>query len=88
MSDRTKRGVSWNEENEANRILAEGRKGVTKHSLKKDYLSPSQIERRKSREVYPVQGFPEKAIVSGLFKRTYNPRKRSNKKPGTDAEGK
>lgn len=87
---RLRRGIDWQLEDEANRILAEGRRGITKHSMKKDYLSPSQLSRRKNREVMPTQGFPEKHIVSGMAKRAYapgrekGPRDLSTKDPGSE----
>ena len=68
-----RRGVAHDLEYEADRILAKGREGITKHSMKKDYLSTSQLFRRKSREVFPTSGVPEKHIVQGLFKRRYAP---------------
>lgn len=67
---------------ESDRILAEARKGITAHSEKKDYLSPSQLEWRRSREVYPNSGIPDRAFFSGVFSRAYNPMMKARKMPG------
>jgi len=74
----------------ADSILAKGRRGTTKHSELRDYLSRSQLDLRRSREVYPEQGYPEENIYSGLYKRAYNPTSRgehsSNSTPGFEEE--
>lgn len=57
----------------ADAILAKGRRGTTRHSELRDYLSKSQLDLRRSREVYPASGHPEDHLFSGLYKRTYNP---------------
>lgn len=66
-------GFDWNLEEIADHILAKGRRGVFKHSELRDHLSNSQLDLRRSREVYPTQGFPEKNIFNGMYKRAYNP---------------
>lgn len=75
-------------ESVADNILARGRRGTTKHSELRDYLSKSQLALRQSREVYPSQGFPEENIYKGLYRRAYNPTSRgthsSNSVPGFD----
>lgn len=71
-------------EEEADRILAKGREGITKLSEKKDYLSPGQLERRRWREVYNKNGFPEPHLFSGQFNRAYNPL--LNKKKGQNPD--
>ncbi len=53
-------------------ILAEGRKGVVKHSELRDYLTHDQLKRRRDREAYPKQGFPEKHFYQGIYSRPYN----------------
>ncbi len=74
----------------ADHILARGRRGTTKHSELRDYLSKSQIDLRKSREVYPSQGFPETHLYSGIYRRAYNPNSRgqhsSNSAPSDEEE--
>jgi hypothetical protein len=54
--------------------LADSRRGVTKLSEKKDILTNEQLNLRRSREVYNHVGTPEPHIVSGLYRRAYNPR--------------
>lgn len=68
-----KTGIDFTLEEAANMILAEGRKGVTKLSDKKDYLTEEQLVLRQQREVYNSNGVPDKGIVCGLYRRTYNP---------------
>lgn len=62
----------------ANAILARGRRGTTKHSELRDYLSPSQMALRLSREVYPASGHPEDNLFRGLYRRVYNPNSRGS----------
>lgn len=69
-------GVNYTLEEQADAILAEGRRGITKHSEMKDYLSPSQLERRLAREVYNGYGVADSRLVSGMFKRVYAPPRR------------
>ena len=71
--ERVRSGVDWEKEAQADYILARGRDGITKHSLKKNYLSPSQLERRKEKEVLLPSGTPDRDLRPGLFKRAYNP---------------
>lgn len=66
-------GINHQLEEEANRWLAEARKGVTNHSDKQDYLSEEQLAMRLGREVYNENGVPDKSIISGLYRRAYNP---------------
>lgn len=73
-----KQGVDEELDELATEILQEDRRrrGVTKHSEMKDWLSPGQIYRRQSREILPTSGVPDKSYVSGLFHRVYNPNTR------------
>lgn len=73
---KTRSGVSWEIEMLADQILADGRRGVVKHSELRDYLSPSQLDLRRSREIMPTQGFPEAHLFAGLYRRVYNPNSR------------
>lgn len=66
-------GMDWSLEMLADQILADGRRGVVKHSELRDYLSASQLDLRRSREVYPTSGSPERHLFSGLYGRAYNP---------------
>jgi hypothetical protein len=74
VSDTVRCGVDWDLEEQADRILADSRRGVTKLSEKKDILTNEQLNLRRSREVYNHVGTPEPHIVSGLYRRAYNPR--------------
>lgn len=66
-------GVNPALEEQANLLLAETRRGVTNHSEKQDFLLEDQLAMRLSREVYNENGVPDKSIISGLYKRVYNP---------------
>jgi hypothetical protein len=54
-------------------MLRQGRIGVTRLEDKKDYLSTEQLQLRYAREVYNSNGFPDPHVVSGLYRRAYNP---------------
>jgi len=66
-------GVNYDLEKQANDLLRESRRGVTKLSEKKDYFTEEQLMLRWSREVYNINGVPDSHIMSGLYKRAYNP---------------
>jgi len=66
-------GVNFTLEEQANAILREGRRGITALSQKKDYFTEEQLALRRDREVYNVNGVPDCHIMSGLYKRAYNP---------------
>jgi hypothetical protein len=66
-------GVNFSLEEQANAILREGRRGITALSAKKDYLTEEQLTLRQNREVYNVNGVPDCHIMSGLYRRAYNP---------------
>ena len=74
----TRSGVDKHIEGLADYMLAKERRGVTKHSEMKDYFSIGQMDLRRSREVYPTQGFPEANLFSGLYRRAYNPKTRGS----------
>lgn len=67
-------GVEYSLEEEADRLLAEGRRGVTRLEDKKDYLTRDQLMLRMSREVLNCHGIPDASLMSGMFRRAYNPR--------------
>lgn len=77
---KVKYGIDWELEEQAMEILMNDRKSrnVTKHSEKQDWFSYGQMYRRKSREIITTSGVPEKGIVSGMFKRAYNPNMRKS----------
>jgi hypothetical protein len=60
-------------EEEADKLLAASREGVTALSDKRDYLTADQLALRASKEILNSQGFPDASLVSGLFRRAYNP---------------
>lgn len=60
-------------EDEANRLIRESLKGVTKHSDKADILTPWKQQERLRREVYVKDGVPEAATRRGMFHRRLNP---------------
>lgn len=66
-------GINPAHEEVANELLLGARKGVTNHSEKQDWLSEEQLLMRYGREVYNENGFPDKSIVSGFYRRVYNP---------------
>ena len=65
-------GVHARLEAEADRLIKESLKGVTKHSEKADLLTPWKMSERYRREVYVVSGTPEAATRSGMFHRVAN----------------
>lgn len=72
-TDTVPSGPNFALEEEANRLLADDRRGVTKLSDKKDILTEEQLLLRKSKEVYNQNGVPDRSLMSGIFKREYNP---------------
>lgn len=67
-----RRGVHRPLEEEANRIIRESLKGVTKHSEKSDILTPWKEAERYRREVYVASGSPDQATRKGMFHRAAN----------------
>jgi len=59
-------------EEEAEKILAKGRR-QDEGSDKTQYLSREQHILRKNREVYSNSGVPDASLISGIYKRVYNP---------------
>ena len=66
-------GIDYTLEEQANAILREGRRGITALSQKKDYLTEEQLALRLQREVFNSNGVPDAHIMSGLYRRAYNP---------------
>ena len=66
-------GEDFSLEEEANQLLARSREGVTALSEKRDWLSCDQLQLRRSREVFNRNGVADEELVSGLFRRAYNP---------------
>lgn len=67
-----RRGVHKPLEDEANRLIRESLKGVTKHSEKADILTPWKEGERYRREVYVASGSPDQATRKGIFHRVAN----------------
>lgn len=59
-------------EEDAEKLLAKGRRDDESKD-KTDYLSREQLILRRNREVYSANGIPDASLISGLYKRTYNP---------------
>ena len=80
IRDSVPSGINYKLEAEADEMLRQGRIGVTRLEDKKDYLSTEQLQLRYAREVYNSNGFPDARVVSGLYRRVYNPL--SGSRPG------
>jgi hypothetical protein len=70
---RLKNGEDHVIEEEAAAWLARGREGVTRLEDKRDYLTRDQLQLRAQREILNSTGFCDESLMSGLFRRTYNP---------------
>lgn len=68
-----KSGVDYSTEERADKLLANSRHGVTALSEKRDWLSRDQLALVASKEVLNVNGFSDESLMSGLFRRAYNP---------------
>jgi hypothetical protein len=66
-------GVDYHLEEDADRWLAESRRGVTSMSAKTDYLSKEQLALRQSKEVMNHHGVSDSALFSGMYRRAFNP---------------
>jgi hypothetical protein len=73
MSDFPRHGIHPELEDEANRIIRESLKGVTKRSEKSDVLTPWKEQDRRGREVYNTTGVAEPTMRQGMFHRAWNP---------------
>jgi hypothetical protein len=70
-----RRGTHRLLEDEADRLIRESLKGVTKHSEKSDILTPWKQQARYRREVYVASGVPDRSVRQGMFGRALNPSK-------------
>lgn len=59
-------------EDEANRLIHQSLKGVTRHSDKADILTPWKEQERHRREVQVHSGTPDPAIRKGMYGRARN----------------
>lgn len=60
-------------EEASERILADGRRGVKSMAEKTDYLTNEQYRLRWGKEVFNSNGVPDASLMSGLYRRAYNP---------------
>ena len=60
-------------EDEANRLLKESLRGVTRYRDKSDILTPWKEKNRAKREILTSTGVPEPTIRQGMFNRRHNP---------------
>lgn len=68
-----KSGVDYSKESDADKLLAKSREGVTALRDKRDFLTFDQLRLRTQKEVLNANGFSDESLMSGLFKRAYNP---------------
>jgi hypothetical protein len=66
-------GVDYRLEEDADRWLAESRRGVTSMSAKTDYLSKEQLALRQSKEVMNHHGVSDASLFIGMYRRAFNP---------------
>lgn len=66
-------GVHRPLEDEANRLIRESLKGVTRHSDKSDILTPWKEQERLRREIKVASGTPDQSTRKGMFHRAINP---------------
>lgn len=66
-------GINYTLEEQANALLRQSRQGVTALSAKRDFLTEDQYTNRLAHEVYNVNGVPDCHLVSGYYRRAYNP---------------
>ncbi len=64
-------GVDWKLEEDADRLLADGRRNDP--VSKTDYLSKEQLALRRSKEVLNGNGVPDASLFSGMYRRCFNP---------------
>jgi hypothetical protein len=65
-------GVHRPLEDEADRLIRESLRKVTKHSAKSDILTPWKESDRRSKEMYVASGVPDSSVRQGIFHRTIN----------------
>ena len=82
--DYVRSGIHPELEDEANRIIRESLRGVTKRSEKADILTPWKEQDRRGREVYNITGIADPSVRRGMFHRAWNPvRQHLNSRDGT-----
>lgn len=83
-----KNGVDYDLEEYADELLAKARRLKPRSQDDDPYevLSPGQIDRRRSREVYNKNGFPEPHLYAGIYRRAHNPNIVNRKKKRNNTE--
>lgn len=70
---RLRSGEDLSIEEQANEILINSRRQEGKNADRREWLTTEQILLRQHKEVYNQNGFPDSALVSGMYKRIHNP---------------
>lgn len=70
---RLRSGDDYKCEEAAAVILAKSREGITALSEKRDFLTADQLKLRYQKEVPNQNGFSDESLMSGMFRREYNP---------------
>lgn len=60
-------------EAEADRLIRESLRGITKHSEKADVITDFKRKKIRGREIYVESGVPDSSIRRGMFHRRANP---------------
>jgi len=81
-----KAGVDYTLEERADALLAQSRREHPRSQDEDPYevLSPGQMDRRRSREIYNKNGFPEPHLFAGLYRRAHNPKMFDRPPRGTE----
>ena len=82
---RLRSGEDLSCEEQANEILVTSRRREGKDADRREWLTTEQILLRQHKEVYNQNGFPDSSLVSGMYKRTYNPN--AGGRPGRSSKG-
>jgi len=70
---RLKSGEDFALEEQAAAILAKSREGITALTEKRDWLSRDQLLNRYQHEVSNANGICDESLMSGIFRRAFNP---------------
>jgi hypothetical protein len=66
-------GVDFSLEEQADHLLADGRRGANRASDTRDWLTKEQLTLRRQKEVYNSNGIPDGRLVCGIYRRAFNP---------------
>ena len=81
---RLRSGEDPGSEEIANEILVESRRQEGKEADRRAWLTTEQITLRQHKEVYNKNGFPDASLVSGMYRRAYNPH--TGNRPGKSSK--